>query len=360
MKNNEEKLPLLTKEDFKSQQSVRWCPGCGDYAILSAVQRTLAALGLKRENTVFVSGIGCSSRFPYYMSTYGFHTIHGRAPCVATGIKIAQPNLNVWIISGDGDSLSIGTNHFVHLIRRDVDVNYLIFNNRIYGLTKGQYSPTSEKGKVTRSSPRGTSDQPLNPLALALASGATFIGRCLDRNLKHLCNVLEAATMHRGTSIIEIYQNCNIFNDGTFDSFSHPEKKRDHALYLEKNKPLIYGGTEKKALFWGKERKIIDKPWDSEQNISKDILNAPLTHDPQNREMAQIYTEMGESGRIHHLPTPFGILYQKENRKKDLKNDEKQSLTSESNHLNLDDDAIRRKKLLNLQKKIQQNQTWEM
>ncbi|HKA62834.1 MAG TPA: 2-oxoacid:ferredoxin oxidoreductase subunit beta, partial [Methylomirabilota bacterium] len=205
--------PKYTKKDFESDQDVRWCPGCGDYAILSAVQKMMPDLGIPREEIVFISGIGCSSRFPYYMNTYGFHTIHGRAPAVATGLKLARPELKVFVITGDGDGLSIGGNHLLHVLRRNVDVTILLFNNRIYGLTKGQYSPTSELGKVTKSTPVGSADRPLNPCAFALAAGATFVGRTVDRNVGHMEETLKRAAAHKGAAFVEILQNCNVYND---------------------------------------------------------------------------------------------------------------------------------------------------
>jgi 2-oxoglutarate/2-oxoacid ferredoxin oxidoreductase subunit beta len=231
----------LTRQDFVSGQEVRWCPGCGDYSILNNVQKVMPELGIPREKIVFISGIGCSSRFPYYMNTYGFHTIHGRAPAVATGVKAANPELNVWVITGDGDALSIGGNHFMHVIRRNLDINYLLFNNRIYGLTKGQYSPTSEIGKKTKSSPMGTVDYPLNPLSVAIASEATFVARSLDIDVKHLGATISAAAHHKGTSFVEVYQNCNIFNDGAFEGFTERTVRSDRMIYLEHGKPLVFG-----------------------------------------------------------------------------------------------------------------------
>src|SRR5438105_3743065 len=238
----------LTKADFTSDQEVRWCPGCGDYSILNNVQKVMPELGIPREKIVFVSGIGCSSRFPYYMNTYGFHSIHGRAPAVATGIKCANPDLSVWVITGDGDALSIGGNHFMHAIRRNLDVNYILFNNRIYGLTKGQYSPTSEFGKRTKSTPLGTIDYPVNPLSLAIASESTFVARSIDIDVKHLGMVVEAGAKHKGMSFIEVYQNCNIFNDGAFDSFAERSVRPDHVLYLEHGKPMIFGKDRNKGI----------------------------------------------------------------------------------------------------------------
>ncbi|HEY3103422.1 MAG TPA: 2-oxoacid:ferredoxin oxidoreductase subunit beta [Pyrinomonadaceae bacterium] len=231
----------LTKKDFVSNQEVRWCPGCGDYAILNNVQKVMPELGIPREKIVFVSGIGCSSRFPYYMNTYGFHSIHGRAPAIATGIKAANPELSVWVITGDGDALSIGGNHFMHVLRRNLDINYILFNNRIYGLTKGQYSPTSVFGQRTKSTPMGVIDYPVNPLSLAIASEATFVARSIDIDVKHLGTMVETAAKHKGVSFLEVYQNCNIFNDGAFDYFAERSVRQDKVLYLEHGKPMIFG-----------------------------------------------------------------------------------------------------------------------
>ncbi len=241
-------LAQLTKKDFMSDQEVRWCPGCGDYAILNIVQKVMPELGVPREKTVFVSGIGCSSRFPYYMNTYGFHTIHGRAPALATGVKSANPDLSVWVVTGDGDALSIGGNHFLHVLRRNLDINYILFNNRIYGLTKGQYSPTSELGKVNKSAPMGVIDFPLNPVSVALAAEATFVARSIDVDVKHLGATIEAAAHHKGTSFLEVYQNCNIFNDGAFASFTERSVRADRVLYLEHDKPMIFGKDGKQGL----------------------------------------------------------------------------------------------------------------
>ena len=238
----------LKKADFVSDQEVRWCPGCGDYAILNNVQKVMPELGIPREKIVFVSGIGCSSRFPYYMNTYGFHSIHGRAPAIATGVKCANPDLSVWVITGDGDALSIGGNHFIHAIRRNLDINYILFNNRIYGLTKGQYSPTSEFGKKTKSTPSGTIDYPINPLSLAIASESTFVARSIDIDVKHLGTMVEAAAKHKGISFIEVYQNCNIFNDNAFDYFAERTVRSDRVLYLEHGKPMIYGKERNKGI----------------------------------------------------------------------------------------------------------------
>ena len=241
-------MSALTKKDFVSDQDVRWCPGCGDYAILAQVQKILPELGVPRENFVFVSGIGCSSRFPYYVNTYGVHSIHGRAPAIATGIKVMRPELSVWIVTGDGDALSIGGNHLIHILRRNLDVNILLFNNRIYGLTKGQYSPTSEVGKKTKSTPSGSVDHPFDPIALALGAGASFVARSLDVDAKHLQQVLKRAHAHRGASFVEILQNCNVFNDGAFDTLTDKATKNDHTLVLEHGKPLVFGADRTRGV----------------------------------------------------------------------------------------------------------------
>jgi 2-oxoglutarate ferredoxin oxidoreductase subunit beta len=233
-------VPLTTK-DFKTDQEVRWCPGCGDYAVLAAVQSFLPELNIRRENIVFVSGIGCSSRFPYYMNTYGMHSIHGRAPAIATGLAISRPDLSVWVVTGDGDALSIGGNHLIHALRRNVNLKVLLFNNRIYGLTKGQYSPTSEQGKVTKSTPLGSLDVPFNPVSLALGAEASFVARTIDSDRKHLTNVLRAAAHHRGTALVEIYQNCNIFNDGAFELLKSADTRDDAVIRLEHAEPVRFG-----------------------------------------------------------------------------------------------------------------------
>ena len=241
-------LPQLSRKDFVSDQEVRWCPGCGDYAILAQTQKILPDLGLPREKFVFVSGIGCSSRFPYYMNTYGFHSIHGRAPTLATGIKVVNPELSVWVITGDGDGLSIGGNHLIHAIRRNIDINIILFNNRIYGLTKGQYSPTSELNKKTKSSPMGSVDQPINPLRIAIASEATFVARSIDIDTKHLAETLDKAARHKGVSFVEVYQNCNVFNDGAYVNFTDRSVRDDRVLYLEDGKPMVFGKERDRGL----------------------------------------------------------------------------------------------------------------
>ncbi|MES9539095.1 thiamine pyrophosphate-dependent enzyme [Actinomadura sp. NPDC000600] len=237
-----------TMKDFKTDQEVRWCPGCGDYAILAAVQSFLPELGLRRENITFISGIGCSSRFPYYMNTYGFHSIHGRAPAIATGLATSRPDLSVWVVTGDGDSLSIGGNHLIHALRRNVNLKILLFNNRIYGLTKGQYSPTSELGKITKSTPMGSLDAPFNPLSLAIGAEGSFVARTIDSDRKHLQSVLRAAAQHRGTALVEIYQNCNIFNDGAFDPLKDAAVRDDVTVRLEHGEPIVFGADRAKAL----------------------------------------------------------------------------------------------------------------
>ena len=256
--STETETPTLTKKDFVTDQEVRWCPGCGDYAILSAVQQVFPELGIPREQFVVVSGIGCSSRFPYYMNTFGFHSIHGRAPAFATGLKLARPELEVWIATGDGDAMSIGGNHLIHTLRRNVGVKILMFNNRIYGLTKGQYSPTSEIGKKTKSTPAGSVDYPFNPLSLAIGAGATFVARSVDIFQSHLRDTLRRAAQHKGTAFIEIYQNCNIFNDKAFTYMTDKEHKDDGVLQLEHGKPLVYGKGTKGIRMRGTEMEVIE------------------------------------------------------------------------------------------------------
>lgn len=301
----QEEIQTYTAKDFASDQEVKWCPGCGDYSILKQVQSILPEIGIKRENMVFVSGIGCSSRFPYYMNTYGIHSIHGRAPAVATGIKLANPELNIWIITGDGDGLSIGGNHFIHLMRRNLDVNILLFNNEIYGLTKGQFSPTSQLGLKTKSSPFGVIDQPFNPLSLALGSGATFVSRTLDREPKSLREVLLEAQKHRGTSFVEIYQNCVIFNDGVFDEFTNKATKEEANLYLENGKPLKFGKDLSKGIILENfEPKIID--------ITEDTDESKLwIHDETSILKAQILARFNFDEEFSDFPRPFGVFYKK-------------------------------------------------
>tara|TARA_B100001778_G_scaffold302258_1_gene278804 strand:+ start:304 stop:1314 length:1011 start_codon:yes stop_codon:yes gene_type:complete len=293
----------LTKKDFTSDQDVRWCPGCGDYVILATFQKVLPDLGIPKEDIVVVSGIGCSSRFPYYVDTYGFHSIHGRAPAVASGVKLSNPNLSVWVITGDGDAMSIGGNHFIHVLRRNIDMNILLFNNRIYGLTKGQYSPTSEVGKKTKSTPMGSLDYPFNPPALAFGSAGTFIARTIDKELKHMGSIIKEAETHRGTSFIEIYQNCNIFNDGAFTNLTDREVKSDNVIVLEENKPMVFGKESDKGLILdGSKFKAVD--------LSKDFSeNDLLIHNPKDRNLGLLISEMTYD---EDLPVPIGVFYKED------------------------------------------------
>ena len=293
----------LTKKDFTSDQDVRWCPGCGDYAILSQVQKVFPELGIPKENIVVVSGIGCSSRFPYYMNTYGFHSIHGRAPAVASGVKLSNPDLSVWVITGDGDAMSIGGNHFIHVLRRNIDMNILLFNNRIYGLTKGQYSPTSEIGKITKSTPLGSLDYPFNPSALAFGASGTFIARTIDRELKHMGNIVKEAEKHKGTSFVEIYQNCNIFNDGAFSNLTDKNIKSDNLLVVEENMPMIFGKENDRGI-------ILDGlKFKSIQLGSKYSINDILVHNPYDKNIGLLLSEMTYD---ENLPVPIGIFYKED------------------------------------------------
>ena len=297
--------PVLTAKDFATDQEVRWCPGCGDYSILAQVQKVMPTLGIPRENIVFISGIGCSSRFPYYMNTYGMHSIHGRATAVASGLKASRPELSVWIITGDGDSLSIGGNHTIHLLRRNFDVNILLFNNQIYGLTKGQYSPTSEEKKVTKSTPMGSIDHPFNPAALALGADATFVARTMDRDPKHLQNMLLRAHGHKGSSFLEIYQNCNIFNDGAFEIFTEKGTKPVETLFLESGKPLLFGATNEKGIKLDGFKPVVI---DLTQGHSADDC---WVHDERDIYKAQILSRIFDDVHIEgHLPRPFGVFYE--------------------------------------------------
>lgn len=290
-----------TAKDFSSDQEVKWCPGCGDYSILKQMQTVVPSLGVKKEEIVFVSGIGCSSRFPYYMNTYGMHSIHGRAPAVATGLKTTRPELSVWVITGDGDGLSIGGNHLMHLLRRNLDINVLLFNNQIYGLTKGQYSPTSEFGKYTKSSPLGSVDHPFNPLALALGADATFVARTVDRDPKHLRHVLAEAQRHKGTSYIEVYQNCNVFNDHAFEAFTDKQTKSGRTLHLEAGQPLTFDEGRKGLLWNNGQPKVVDlEQGEAEQEL--------WIHDPSDRLKAYALSRFFDE----ETPRPFGILYQEE------------------------------------------------
>ncbi|MBI3893805.1 MAG: 2-oxoacid:ferredoxin oxidoreductase subunit beta [Candidatus Wallbacteria bacterium] len=288
----------VSKADFVSGQDVRWCPGCGDYAILAAVQKALADMQVQRQNTVFISGIGCSSRFPYYMNTYGFHSIHGRAPTLATGLKIARPELSIWVVTGDGDGLSIGGNHLIHTIRRNVDIKILLFNNQIYGLTKGQYSPTSEQGKKTKSTPFGTIDYPISPLCVALGVEGSFVARTTDTDLKHMAMVLERAAHHKGTAFVEIYQNCVIFNDGAFKGITEKSVRPDHALFLEHGKPMTFGKDGSKGIrLDGVHPNIVEATGKSE---------GLCVHDEKAPEPTLAY--MLSRMRNPDYPVPFGVF----------------------------------------------------
>jgi 2-oxoglutarate/2-oxoacid ferredoxin oxidoreductase subunit beta len=288
----------LTRKDFVSDQEVRWCPGCGDYAILAQVQKIMPEFGIPRENIVFISGIGCASRFPYYMNTYGFHTIHGRAPAVATGLKVTRPDLDVWVVTGDGDGLSIGGNHLIHCLRRNVDMKILLFNNRIYGLTKGQYSPTSEVGKVTKSTPAGSVDFPFNPITIALGAHASFVCRTVDVEQKHLGDMLKRAHAHRGASYMEILQNCNIYNDGAFNELSDKQIKAEHQLLLEHGKPLVFGKNKDKGIRMNGQRPEVVA-------LGNGVTDKDLVvHDETNLSLAFMLGNFEPP-----LPTPLGVFY---------------------------------------------------
>ncbi len=290
-----------TVKDFKSENEVRWCPGCGDYAIMNAVQRTMAEMGIAKEKYAVISGIGCSSRFPYYMSTYGFHTIHGRAAAVASGVKLANPDLSVWVMTGDGDAMAIGGNHFIHLIRRNIDINLIMFNNRIYGLTKGQYSPTSERGVRTKTSPYGTIEDPFVPGQLVIGSRGTFFARTIDGNIKLSQSVFEAAATHKGTSVVEVLQNCVIYNNGIHNEITDPMHRAERQLILEHGKPMIFGAEREKGLIFDKGKLkvvIIGK-----NGISEDDILVHDAHDPDaTLHMALINMQLPD------MPVAFGVL----------------------------------------------------
>ncbi len=294
--------PKYTVKDFTSSQDVRWCPGCGDYSILAQVQRTSPEIVVEKENVVWVSGIGCSSRFPYYMNTYGFHGIHGRAPAIATGVKLNNPKLSVWVATGDGDLLSIGGNHFIHACRRNIDLKIILFNNRIYGLTKGQYSPTSEKGKKTKSTPFGSVDFPFNPIGLALGAEATFVARTLDRDPKHLQEMIKKASEHKGTAFIEVFQNCNIFNDGAFSLFTDKDTKADNVVVLEHNKPMIFGLNNDKGIrLNGLEPEVIDI------SNGKFSINDVWVHNENDENPARAFI-LSQFSEREGLPLPIGVI----------------------------------------------------
>ncbi len=291
----------LTHKDFSSDQEVRWCPGCGDYAILKSVQLMMPELGVPRENVVFVSGIGCSSRFPYYMNTYGFHSIHGRAPAIATGVHLANPDLQVWVVTGDGDGLSIGGNHLIHALRRNVNLKILLFDNRIYGLTKGQYSPTSDRGARTKSTPQGSLDQPFNPISLGIGAEATFVASTVDVFPGHLRDILSRAARHQGSCFIQIYQNCIVFNDRVFSEFTDKPNRDDHTVLLEHNEPLIFGKNRTKGVrLHGRQLEVVE--FDDPANPPGDLL---IHHeDEPDATIAYLLSRM----RPPHFPTPLGIF----------------------------------------------------
>jgi 2-oxoglutarate ferredoxin oxidoreductase subunit beta len=293
----------LTRKNFISDQDVRWCPGCGDYAILAQVQKVFPDLGVPKENFLIVSGIGCSSRFPYYMDTFGFHSIHGRATPLATGAKLANPDLSVWVVTGDGDSMSIGGNHLIHILRRNLDINILLFNNEVYGLTKGQYSPTSAQGHISKSTPLGSVDYPFNPPQLALGAGGTFIARGIDREQKHLQNLLKESHQHSGTSFIEIYQNCWVFNDGTFANLTDKEIKMETQLILEHGKPMIFGKESNKGMrLAGSKLEVVVI---GETSSMDDIL----VHDESNKIQGLLLSELTHKDGF---PTPIGVIYRED------------------------------------------------
>jgi 2-oxoglutarate ferredoxin oxidoreductase subunit beta len=301
MSTVEAPLPVLTPADFASDQDVRWCPGCGDYSILAQMKKMLPSLGVSREKIVFISGIGCSSRFPYYMNTYGVHSIHGRAPAIATGLKTVRPDLQVWVITGDGDGLSIGGNHLMHAIRRNLDINIVLFNNRIYGLTKGQYSPTSPLGKVTKSTPYGAIDNPLHPLSIAIGCEATFVARSIDVNIKHLGETLHRAAQHRGTAFVEVYQNCNVFNDGAWNYATDKATKADTVLELEHGKPLIFGKNRDKGIrLHGLDPEVVELG----KGITEDDL---LFHDERSPEPSLAYL-LSRLRQEDGFPEPIGVF----------------------------------------------------
>jgi 2-oxoglutarate ferredoxin oxidoreductase subunit beta len=294
-------VPLTTKKDWSSDQEVRWCPGCGDYGILQAVQQLMPDLGVTPERTVFVSGIGCSSRFPYYMNTYGIHGIHGRAPAIATGVAVARPDLDVWVITGDGDALSIGGNHLLHALRRNVNLTILLFNNRIYGLTKGQYSPTSESGKVTKSTPTGSLDHPFNPLAVALGAEASFVARTHDMDRRHMMEIFRAAHDHRGAAFVEIYQNCNVFNDGAFDGVTSRSAREDMLIDLHHGQPIRIGPDGSRGVVMNPDGAlaIVDVA-----EIGEDRL---LVHDAHRSDPSLAFA-LARLSHDDHSPTPFGVF----------------------------------------------------
>jgi 2-oxoglutarate ferredoxin oxidoreductase subunit beta len=337
-----EAAPKLTPKDFASNQEVKWCPGCGDYSILKQVQTVFPDFGVPKEDIVFVSGIGCAARFTYYMDTYGMHSIHGRGAAIASGVKSLNPHLSVWLVSGDGDAFSIGGNHFIHLMRKNFDINYLVFNNQIYGLTKGQYSPTSEKGKVAKSTPYGSVEEPFNPSELALGARSSFVARSLDRDPKHMQMVLKRANDHKGTSFVEIYQNCPVFNDGTFFAYSEKETKQEQSLFLEHGKPLIFGnGGDKGIKLDGTNPVIVHL------NENGNSVNDLWIHDEHDKTKAHIVASFFDTTyNDMNFPRPFGVIYSEDRP------------TYEEGMQNQIDELIARKGKPSLDKILSGDKTW--
>ena len=335
--------PKLTAKDFATDQEVRWCPGCGDYSILAQVQRVMPDLGIAKENIVIISGIGCSSRFPYYMNTYGMHSIHGRATAIASGLKATRPELSVWIVTGDGDSLSIGGNHTIHLLRRNFDVNIMLFNNQIYGLTKGQYSPTSEPQKVTKSTPMGSIDHPFNPLALAMGADAGFVARSMDRDPKHMQEMLKRSHAHKGASLLEIYQNCNIFNDGAFEIFTEKASKPEETLFMEQGQPLIFGANKNKGIRIDGMKPVVVE-------LGTDYTADDLwIHDERDFYKAQTLVRMFNDARVEgHFPRPFGVFYEAD-----------RACYEDSMAMQIQE-TIAKKGVGNLDKLLRGNEVWEI
>ncbi|MFI5221471.1 MAG: 2-oxoacid:ferredoxin oxidoreductase subunit beta [Bacteroidia bacterium] len=331
-------------KDFASEMEVKWCPGCGDYSILKQVQTVFPDLGIAKENFVFISGIGCSSRFTYYMDTYGMHSIHGRAGAIASGVKAANPELSVWVVSGDGDALSIGGNHFIHLMRKNFDINYLMFNNQIYSLTKGQYSPTSEKGKVTKTTPYGSIEEPFNPAELALGAKATFVARTLDRDPKHMQAMIRRAHEHKGTSFVEVYQNCPVFNDGAFFPFSDKETKKEDAIWLEHGKPLVFGNNNEYGI-----KLDGHNPVNVNLNENGNSMNDLWIHDETDKTKANIIARFFDSTfNGVSFPRPFGVIYT-----------EGRPVYEESMALQIQQVA-NKKGVLSLNKILSGDKTWEI
>jgi 2-oxoglutarate ferredoxin oxidoreductase subunit beta len=338
----QEAAPKLTAKDFASNQEVKWCPGCGDYSILKQVQTVFPDFGIPKEDIVFISGIGCAARFTYYMDTYGMHSIHGRAAAIASGLKALNPALSVWVVSGDGDAFSIGGNHFIHLMRKNFNLNYLVFNNEIYGLTKGQYSPTSSKGKVAKSTPYGSVEEPFNPSELALGARSSFVARSLDRDPKHMQMVLRRAHEHKGTSFVEIYQNCPVFNDGTFFAFSEKETKQEQSIYLEHGKPLIFGNGGNKGIKLDGTTPVVVTL--GEDGASTSDLWIHDEHDKTKAHIIASFFDTDYNGIA--FPRPFGVIYSEDRP------------TYEEGMQNQIDELVTRKGRPSLDKILSGDKTW--